>query len=104
MVCEEKNQLYCAVMESTIGEMYRRFKNNEKHIIFKGQKYILPNFKTFNDFKNEKIYPEKQLNILKTLVDYIKIDGPKIKKKKESTRNLDYIIIPELESKLNRFN
>ena len=104
MICEEKNQLYCAVMESTIGEMYRRFKNNEKYIIFKGQKYILPNFKTFNDFKNEKIYPEKQLNILKTLVDYIKIDGPKIKKKKESTRNLDYIINPELESQLNRYN
>ena len=101
MVCEKKNQLYCAIMASTIGEMYEKFKNNEKFIIFKGICYELPNFKTFSDFEKENQIGEKQLNILKTLVDYIKKDGPKIKRKKESTRNIDYVSTPELDKQLN---
>lgn len=96
MIFVKKNPAYIGLMKCTLKESYDKFMNNEKYIIFDGKKYNLPNFKTFNDFAKTK-KNEKQLKILKTLVDYIKKDGPKIKRKEESNRKMDYLFIPLLE-------
>ena len=93
----KNNQIYMAIMNSTIEDMFSKFIKNEKIIIIKGKKYSLSNFKTIDDNIKEKRKVllkkkeltvdtiDKELNTYKhkfmNLVDYIKNEGPKIKRK-----------------------
>ena len=51
----KNNQIYMAIMHSTIEEMFNKFTKNEKIFIIKGKKYSLFNFKTIDNNIKEKI-------------------------------------------------
>ena len=71
--------------------------------------YYLPDFKTIDDafieiqnnLEEENILSteeiQDELNRFENLVEFVKIEGQKIKRKEKCTRQLNYIIIPELE-------
>ena len=107
----ETDKTFKALMSSTIGEIYEKYRKNEKYIIKDGIKYDLPGFETKNDRiieikeyleKANKVSPDeikKQFEKAKNfnLIDYIRTEGKRIKRKEESTKKLDYKINPKLE-------
>lgn len=109
MVFEKRNEAYIAIMKTTIKDMFEKFKNNEKYIIKNNKLYYLPDFKTIDDafieiqnnLEEENILSteeiQDELNRFENLVEFVKIEGQKIKRKEKCTRQLNYIIIPELE-------
>ena len=109
MISKNKNPTYIAIMKSSIEEMFEIFKNNKKYIIKDGKLYYLSDFKTIDDayieiqnnLKKDNVLSDEEIKDelyrLETLVDYIKIKGKEIKRKIESTKEIDYITINELE-------
>lgn len=109
MVFKKKNPTYIAIMKSSIEEMFEIFKNNKKYIIKDCKLYYLSDFKTIDDayveiennLKKDNVLSDEQIKDelyrLETLVDYIKKNGKEIKRKIESTKEIDYITINELE-------
>ena len=104
MIFTIKDPKYIALMKSRIEFMYNKYINNNKSIKINGEALVLNNFNTINDVvekerlkgKSEKDLEDFKNNAI-SLVDYIKDDGEKIKRKKEITKIKKYIIIPELE-------
>lgn len=117
IILDEKNEVYIGLMKSSIETMYEKYINNKKFITINGglEKKI-PNFKTIDDKVEEK-RKEKEKDLLKekknndeiekelkdfkknasSLIYHITEIGPTIKRKTDSNKVKEYIIIEELE-------
>ena len=107
MVSEKRNDVFIALMKSTIGDIYSKYIKDEKYIDINGISTELTDFDTISDvLKEKKAEYEKEcfqeaedrLKSFKedatTLIDFIK-NNPKRKKKYNA--NLQYATIIELD-------
>lgn len=106
MFFEKKDEIYIALMKSSIESMYNKYITNNKSITINGKDTPLLNFKTIDDIVEEEKEKLKGKNIEKelenfknnavSLVDYIKKYGEKVKRKTENPKKKEYITIAEL--------
>lgn len=107
MVLEKRNDVFIALMKSTIGDIYSKYIKDEKYININGISTELTDFDTISDVLEEKKAEyekeclqeaEDRLKSFKedatTLIDFIE-NNPKRKKKYNA--NLQYATIIELD-------